>query len=123
MSVSHPRALFFSILVGTAIAVVAGGLFSLFGDRQLLYSIGSMLFGAGLIALALGLLGATEPSEGWATGVGKRRRQEGRRSLAAKLANQKPDLHQSSPWELAVWGVVVGGGLIGLSMLAFALSS
>lgn len=122
MTVSHPRALAISLGVGIGSALIFGTLFAVFGDRDFAWAVGTMLMVLGLIALTMGLLGATEPEDGWATGVGSSRRQEGRRSLAAQVSEQAPGVVRSTSVHLAVWGLVVGGGMIGLSFLAFALS-
>ncbi len=122
MKVSHPKALLFSILIALAISIFFGLLFAVFGDRSVAYAIGTVLFIVGVIAMTMGLLGAVEPSEGWATGIGKRRRQEGRRSLMAKVSNGSEQIEEVTGWALLVWGVVVGGLMIALAFGAFALS-
>ncbi len=122
MTVSHPKALAISLGVGIGLALILGTLFSLFGDRDFAWAVGTMLMVIGLIALTMGLLGATEPEDGWATGVGRNRSQEGRRSLAAQVSEQAPGMVRSTSVHLAVWGLVVGGGMIGLSFLAFGVS-
>lgn len=122
MKVSHPKALLYSILIALAISLVCGLLFSLLGDRSLAYAIGAMSFVVGVVALTMGLLGAVEPSDGWATGVGKSRRQQGRRSMMAKVSQESDQLEEVTGWALLVWGVVVGGLMIALAFAAFALS-
>lgn len=122
MKVSHPKALAYSLGVGVAIAVVGGTIFAVVGDREWLYATGTVGLIVGLIAFAMGLLGAAEPDDGWATGVGRHRRQEGRRSLAAQVSRDAPGVQESNTWHLAAWGIIVGGGLIGLSAIALSLS-
>lgn len=119
---SSARVIGISLLVGTGIGIVAGTLFALFFDRQVLYAIGAMLFLTGLIALVMGLLGAIEPAEGWATGTRTQEMGGGRRSLAARVAEEHPNIEDSSGWTLAVWGALVGLPLIALSVLAFHLA-
>lgn len=118
MNVSSPRALIVSLLVGIAVSVVGGALLAFFGDKILLYSVGTIMFVVGALCLALGLLGAAEPADGWAT-----QRRSNSRSVAARALSQHPELEDHSSWELAVWALVVGLPLIGLSILCFSLSS
>lgn len=118
MDVASPRALILSLISGIALSVVFGSLYSWMGDRLWVYGVGTMLFIFGVIALCMGLLGAVEPPEGWAT----RKPTQGRRSFAAQIANSGGDGHQGSPYALAVWGVLVGGPMIGLALLAFSRS-
>ncbi len=120
---SNVRVIGISLLVGTGIGVAAGTLFAIFFDRQVLYAIGAMLFITGLIALVMGLLGAIEPSEGWATGPKTGEAAGGRRSLAARVAEEHPGVEDSSGWALAAWGALVGLPLIALSWLAFYLAA
>jgi hypothetical protein len=122
MNVSHPKALAISLGVGIGLSLTCGALFALFGDRDFAWAVGTMLMIIGLIALTMGLLGAAEPEEGWATGVGRNRRQEGRRSLAAQVSEQAPGISKSTSAHLAAWGLIVGGGMIVLSFIAFGLS-
>ncbi|HVF53873.1 MAG TPA: hypothetical protein VNC78_09755 [Actinomycetota bacterium] len=78
----------------------------------------------------MGLLGATEPEEGWATarratsrGAGREREGAGeRRGLVATIAREHGDFESTSSWAVAVWGVVVGGTVMALSMLLFGLA-
>lgn len=123
MTVGHPRVLLISLLCGIALAVVVATVWSLLGSTDFIYATGAVMFIVGLIALVVGLLGAAEPEEGWATGKGSNRRQEGRRSFVARVSGEHPRLEGGSSWALAVWGVVVGGGLIALSMGAFAMAA
>ncbi|MGI8774182.1 MAG: hypothetical protein ACR2KQ_04080 [Actinomycetota bacterium] len=122
MITAHPRVLAVSCGVGLAISLVAGTLFAWLGDKLWLYAVGTMLFISGMIALVVGLSGALEPREGWATGRGARSQEAQVRSIARQVTNEHPGLEDRSGWALAVWGVVVGGGLIALAMLAFAIS-
>jgi hypothetical protein len=123
MKVSGPRALLISLGVGFAIGLVSGSLFALIFDKVWLYGVGTMLFITGLIAFVMGMLGALEPREGWATGKGtKAQDRAGRHSLSARFTEEHPQVEDASPLSLAVWGALVGLPLIGLSMIAFALS-
>lgn len=122
MNVAHPKALGISLAAGLALSFLVGLAWAVFGDKGVLDATGASAFVIGLIALAIGLLGALEPSQGWATGAGARRRHEGRRSLGAQISEQAPGLEPADSWGLALWGVVVGGGLIGLGMLALSAS-
>lgn len=122
MNVSSPRSLFISLAVGIGISVVGGALLSFFGDKLFLYSVGTIMFIVGIISLALGLLGAAEPEEGWVTQRGSKNRTPGR-SVAARTLAQHPELEEHSSLELAVWALAVGLPLIGLSILCFNLSA
>jgi hypothetical protein len=123
MNISNLKALAASLGVGVAIGTVLGLLFALLADKVILYGIGTGLFVTGIGALAMGLLAATEPPEGWATGKGVSAPQTGRHSLLAKLAEDDPDVAPVSSWSMAVWGLVVGGALIALAMAALSVSS
>ena len=118
MNVAGPRALIISLVSGIALSIVFGSLYAWLGDRLWTYGVGTMLFIFGIIALCMGLLGAVEPPDGWAT----RKPTEGRRSFASQIAGSQGDGHQTSPYALAVWGVLVGGPMILLAMWAFSLS-
>lgn len=122
MTVSHPRALAISILAGIVVSVLGALLFTWLGDFDFAYAFGTTLLIVGLIALALGLLGATEPPDGWATGRGPNRRQVGRRSLLAQMGGQVPGVERTESLSLAAWGVIVGGAHILLGLLAFSLT-
>jgi len=124
MQLSNIRVLAICLVIGFAVGALGGAVFAVASDRLVSYGIGTGLLIVGLIALALGLLGATEPQEGWSI---KRRRQEmeesARRSVAARAAREHPSIGgKVSSAGLAVWGLVVGGGLIGLSMLFFSFA-
>jgi hypothetical protein len=124
MHLSNVKVMGICLGLGFAIGAVGGIVFAVASDRLVSYGIATGVLVVGLIALALGLLGATEPQEGWSM-TRRRAEMEGadRRSLAARAAKEHPSIHNEvSSVGLAVWGIVVGGGLIGLSMLFFALA-
>jgi hypothetical protein len=125
MQISNIRILGICLAIGLALGLVGGAIYALAADKVLAHGIGTGLLVVGLIALALGLLGATEPPEGWSL---KRRIQEveemPRQSFAARAAYDHPSIdNRVSSVSLAVWGIVVGGGLIALSMLAFKVAA
>jgi hypothetical protein len=125
VQISNIRILGICLAIGIGLGLVGGVVYALATDKLIAHGIGTGLLVVGLIALALGLLGATEPPEGWST---KRKLQEGeempRRSFAARAAYDHPSIdNEVSSVSLAVWGVVVGGGLIALSMLAFRIAA
>jgi hypothetical protein len=125
MQISNIRILGICLAVGVGVGLVGGVIYALATDKLIAHGIGTGLLVMGLIALALGLLGATEPPEGWSL---KRRLQQEdempRRSFAARAAYEHPSIdNKVSSVSLAVWGVVVGGGLIALSMLAFKIAA
>lgn len=98
---------------GLGIAVIGGLAYALIGDRLIAHGLGTGLFIVGMAALAMGLLAAIEPPEGW-------RKNKMRRSAASKLAVESGATDEApSSVELLVWGVLVGGGLIALAMVAF----
>lgn len=109
------RILVVSLGVGTAIGVVGGLVWSLIADSSVWHGIGTWLVIVGIVSFGVGLIGATEPEQGWATD----RRKERRRPTLRLVSEQHPRLQQATSLDLAVWGIVVGGGLIGLAMLAF----
>ncbi|HYY45182.1 MAG TPA: hypothetical protein VE975_08365 [Actinomycetota bacterium] len=100
--------------VAAALGVFGGLIFALVTGGVLLYGVGVGLLLVGIGVLGMGLLGATEPKEGWAM---KRARNEGRSSMASKVMDDLTGETDFSAWEMAVWGVVVGGALIGLSFI------
>lgn len=125
MQISNLRILGICLAIGVGLGLIGGVVYALATDKLIAHGIGTGLLVVGLIALALGLLGATEPPEGWSL---KRKLQEGeempRRSFAARAAYDHPSIdNKVSSVSLAVWGVVVGGGLIALSMLAFKIAA
>src|SRR5918996_6150117 len=125
MHLSNIKVLGICLVLGFAIGALGGVVFAVASDRLVSYGIATGLLVVGLIALALGLLGATEPQEGWSL---KRRRREiedtARRSFAARVAREHPSIrNEVHSMGLALWGLVVGGGLIGLSMLFFSFAA
>ncbi|MFN2390302.1 MAG: hypothetical protein ABR575_11965 [Actinomycetota bacterium] len=117
MRLSGARVLLTSLAVGLGLGVTGGIVFALLARKVVFHGVGTGLFLAGLFALALGLLGATEPSDGWRTGASERR------SLAARTARDEGAGDEVSGVDLVVWGVIVGGGLVALSMVAFHLAA
>jgi hypothetical protein len=117
MQVLSGRVIVVSLLVCLVISVAGGLAYALLGDRVVAHGIGTGLLVIGIIVLWMALLGATEPREGWAS----RKRAAGRRSVAARLAADR-ELEGVSSLSLAVWGIVVGGSLVGLSLVAFYLA-
>lgn len=111
------RVLAISFGVGLALALVLGFVWALVADKVIAHGVGGGLFLVGIVALALGLLGATEPPQGW------RSSRDGRRSLAVQLASDHPDVERVTSLDLFIWGIVVGGGLIALSMVAFSIAA
>ncbi|MFP5297795.1 MAG: hypothetical protein ACLGHL_02250 [Actinomycetota bacterium] len=122
MNVSHPKALLISIASGIVVSIAGAILFVLLGEWDFVYALGSMLLIVGLMALALGLLGAVEPPEGWATGRGRNRRQVGRRSILAQVGTQGTGAQETESLSLAAWGIIVGGSHLLLGVLAFSLT-
>jgi hypothetical protein len=118
MHITSPRVLALSFLACLGLGVTGGLAFALLADRVVAHGIGTGLLVVGIVALWMALLGATEPPEGWAS-RGRRRPDERRRSLVARLAVDRADLEEVSSLSLVVWGVAVGGSMIGLSLLAF----
>jgi hypothetical protein len=101
------------------LAIAGGVVFAVLADRVLAHGLGTGLFVVGIIVLGMGLLGATEPPEGWAT----KKDAQGRRSVAARAASELPEVEGVSSLALVVWAVAVGGALIALSLLAFSLAA
>jgi hypothetical protein len=123
MQLSSIRVLGLCLAIGVGLGVIGGTVYALLADKVVAYGVGTALLVIGLVALALGLLGATEPPEGWSL----KRRVPGdetpRRSLAARAAYENPAVsNRVSALSLVVWGLVVGGGLIACGALAFYLS-
>jgi hypothetical protein len=116
VSLYHFKVLIASFCVAAAGGVAGGLVFAWLGDRSVTYGIGTGLFFVSLVCFGMGLLGATEPSEGWAA----RRGAKGRRSLVARVASEHPDIEQVSSVQLLVWGVVVGGALMAAAFSAYA---
>lgn len=119
MSLYHFKSIAASVLIAGAVGSLGGVLYALLADRTMVYGIATGLFIAGLATLAGGLLGATEPQEGWMTGRGTGRGQFGRRSIVARIATEHPDIEGVSSWELAIWGIAVGGLLLTAATLLF----
>jgi hypothetical protein len=113
------KVLLVSFGVAAAGGVAGGIVYSWLGHKSLMYGIGTGLFLVALVCLGLGLLGATEPREGWAAHRGV----QGRRSLVARVASEHPDIEDVSALELLVWGLVVGGGLLVASFWAYGLAA
>lgn len=122
MSLYHVKSIAVSLALAVGLGSAFGVVYALIADQVLLYGIATGLLIAGLIALAGGLLGACEPPEGWITGRGTGRGQFDRRSLVARIAAEHPDIEDVSSWELAVWGIVVGGLLLTASVVLFELA-
>lgn len=122
MSLYHLKSVLVSLAVAGALGAGFGAVYALVADAVMLYGIATGLMVAGLFVLGGGLLGATEPPEGWVTGRATGRGQFGRRSVVARIASEHPDIEEVSSKELAAWGVIVGGLLVGLSFLLFELA-
>jgi hypothetical protein len=119
MNVSSPRSLILSFVTALVISVVLGSIYAWLGDKLWLYATGTFLFILGVIVLVIGLLGAVEPKDGWATD----RKRAGRRSVAATVTREHPELEEASPIQLGVWGALVGLPLIALALVAFTISA
>lgn len=122
MSLYHLKSLVVSLAVAAALGSAAGVVYALVADQTILYGVATGLMVAAILVLGGGLLGATEPPEGWITGRGTGRGQFGRRSLVARIASEHPDVEEVSSWELAAWAFIVGGLLLGGSILLFELA-
>lgn len=106
-----------SFAAGLTVAVVGGLAYAIFAGKLIAHGLGTGLFIVGMIAMGMGLLAALEPPDGW-------RKNRMRRSAASKLAIESGATEEPpSSLELLVWGVVVGGGLIGLGMIAFSIAA
>ena len=119
MSVSSPRALLLSFTVAIVTSLVIGSIYAWLGSKVWAYAVGTVLFIIGIIVLVVGLLGAVEPKDGWAT----RKKTEGRRSVAVQVTREHPELNEATPAQLGAWGALVGLPLIGLGLLAFSVSA
>lgn len=114
------RLIVLSFAVCLGLGVFGGLLYSWLGGRDLWYGLGTGLLLVGLVALAVGLLGAAEPKEGWATSRGRLTGPQGeRQSMVARLGGGSEEM---SSWEMLVWGLVVGGGLVLLAVGCYALA-
>jgi hypothetical protein len=78
--------------------------------------VGLLLVGAA--ALFLGLFAVVEPPEGWRSA----RRPQERRSLLAQAVEASGRLESPTTGGLAVWGLLVGGGLLILGTLALEVA-
>lgn len=119
MSLYHLKSILASVALAGALGTIGGVVYALLADRMMLYGIATGLFVAGLATLGGGLLGATEPPEGWMTGKGTGRGQFGRRSIVARIASEHPEIDDVSSWELALWGIAVGGLLLTAATFLF----
>jgi hypothetical protein len=122
MSLYHLKSLAVSLAVAAGLGSLAGIVYALVADQAILYGVATGLLVAGILVLGGGLLGATEPPEGWITGRGTGRGQFGRRGLVARIATEHPDIEDVSSWELAAWAFVVGGILLGSAVFLFELA-
>ena len=122
MSLYHLKSVLVSLAVAGLLGAAGGAVIALLSDWTLTYGFATGLLIAGLIVLAGGLLGAAEPPEGWMTGRGTGRGQFGRRGLVARIATEHPEIDDVSSWELALWGLAVGGVLVTASMLLFEVA-
>lgn len=121
MRVHSPRVLALSILIGAAVGAGLGALFATIGDWSLSYGVGTGWFVCAIGCAGAGLLGATEPAEGWAS-ARRRHPEGGRQGVIARIAEDEAAEFKPIPsWPMAVWGIVVGGTLFGLAMAAFSL--
>lgn len=122
MSLCHLKSVAVSLAVAAALGSAAGIVYALVADQTIAYGVATGLLVAGILVLGGGLLGATEPPEGWITGRGTGRGQFGRRSLVARIATEHPDIEDVSSWELAAWAFVVGGILLGAALFLFEVA-
>jgi len=119
VNVASPRSLILSLGVTLLLGFVFGSIYSWVAGKALAYCVGTALFILGVLVLVIGLLGAVEPREGWATGKNR----TGRRSVAAQVTREHPNLEEASPLQLGVWGVLVGLPLIAMGLVAFSLAA
>jgi hypothetical protein len=124
VSLSNIRVMLICLVAGVLLGAAGGALFAVATERRIVYGIGVGLLIIGLIALGLGLLGATEPKEGWSlTRARDGDRPKPRRSLVARAAYEHPSLSKDvSSVSLVVWSLVVGGGLIALAVATFGIA-
>jgi hypothetical protein len=115
MRLSNLRILVICLGVGIGLGLLGGVAWAALADKALWHGIGTGWIILGIVAFGVGMIGATEPPEGWAT----RRKRSERRSALRTVSQEHPRLEGAGSLDLAVWGLVVGGGLIGLAMLAF----
>ena len=120
MQLSNLKVLGICLGIGLLLGAGGGAVYAVVAGKVVLWGIGTGLLLTGLVALALGLLGATEPPGGWS--LKRTRNETPRRSFAARAAYEHRAINdQVSSASLAVWGVVVGGSLIGLAVVVFEL--
>jgi hypothetical protein len=117
MRLSNLRILFISLGVGIGVGFLGGLAWAALADKVVWHGIGTGWVILGIIAFGVGMIGATEPPNGWATGS---KRRERRRNAIRLATEEHPRMQTATSLDLAVWGLVVGGGLIGLAMLAFS---
>ena len=122
MSLYHLKSVAVSLAVAAGLGSAVGLIYALIAGHPLLYGVATGLLVAGILVLGGGLLGATEPPEGWITGRGTGRGQFGRRSLVVRIATEHPDIEDVSSWELAAWAFVVGGILLGAGAFLYELA-
>lgn len=113
---SNLRILVVSLGIGIGLGLVGGVVWAAAADKVVWHGIGTGWLILGIIAFGIGMIGAAEPPEGWATSA---RGRERRRGTLRTVSEEHPKLETASSLDLALWGIVVGGGLIGLAMLAF----
>ncbi|MQB01845.1 MAG: hypothetical protein GEU78_16460 [Actinobacteria bacterium] len=116
MRLSNLRILLVSLGAGIGLGLLGGIAWAAVADKLIWHGIGTGWVILGIIAFGIGMIGATEPPQGWATGNKRRAR---RRNALREVSDEHPNLESASSLDLAVWGLVVGGGLIALAMLAF----
>lgn len=103
-------------LIGALVGLVTGG------SVVIAATTGIILVGG--VAFFLGMFAAVEPPGGWAS-ANKRHNVEAseRRSLLTKLAFEIEAIDTITSGDLAIWAVVVGGGLIALGILGYSLGT
>jgi hypothetical protein len=122
MSLYHLKSIAVSVALAGGLGAALGAVYALIAGFVILYGVATGVLIAGVVVLASGLLGAAEPPEGWMTGRGTGRGQFGRRSVVARIAIEHPQIDDVSSWELAVWGLVVGGVLLATATVLFEVA-